>query len=140
MIIVDTDVLSELMRPAPDERVLRWMDQIRRGEFWTTSIVIAELSAGVAALPQGRRRLLLGDALDLMIERFDERVLPFGGGAALEYGRIVALRSQLGRPIGMADAQIAAIAMHADAVLATRDTGDFDGLGMELVDPWTAGG
>ena len=137
MIVVDTNVLSEFMRPAPDTNVLRWMDRTRRTELWTTSIVIAELAAGVAALPQGRRRSLLGEALDLMLEKFGDRVLRFGVGAAFEYGRIVALRAQLGRPIGTADAQIAAVSRRAGARIATRNTSDFDGLGVELVNPWT---
>lgn len=136
MIIVDTNVLSELMRPAPNGSVLGWMDRTRRRELCTTSIVIAELAAGVAALPQGGRRLLLGDALDLMLESFEDRVLPFGIGAAMEYGRVVALRSLRGRPIDIADAQIAAVAISAGAALATRNTSEFEGLGVELVNPW----
>ncbi len=139
MIVLDTNVLSEFMRPVPDKRVLSWTDAGRRSELWTTSIVIAELSAGVAVLPAGRRRSLLSDALDRMLERFDDRVLPFGGRAAIEYGRVVALRTQLGRPIGMADAQIAAIVISAGATLATRNTADFDGLGVDLVNPWSTG-
>lgn len=84
----------------------------------------------------GRRRLLLGDALDLMLESFEDRVLPFGIGAAMECGRVVALRSVRGRPIGIADAQIAAVAISAGAALATRNTSDFEGLGVELMNPW----
>ena len=138
MIVVDTNVLSEFMRPIPDEHVLSWMDATRSSDLWTTSVVIAELASGVATLPRGRRRSLLGDALDVMLERFEGRVLPFGLKSAFEYGRIVALRTQLGRPIAIADAQIAAVVISAGATLATRNIADFHGLGMEIVNPWSA--
>jgi predicted nucleic acid-binding protein len=138
VIVVDTNVLSEFMRPVPDEHVLRWTDATRRSDLWTTSVVIAELASGVAALPQGRRRSLLSEALDLMLERFEGRVLPFGLKAAIEYGRVVALRTQFGRPIAVADAQIAAVVIGTGATLVTRNTADFDGLGIEVVNPWNA--
>lgn len=138
MIVLDTNVLSEFFRPSPDAVVRLWLDAQRRTDLWTTSIVIAELASGVAALPEGRRRLVLQDALDVMLEGFDGRVLSFGVGAAIEYGRIVALRTRIGRPISIADAQIAAVSALAGATLATRNVRDFEGVGVDLVDPWSA--
>lgn len=137
MIILDTDVLSEFLRPVPDAKVRRWLDAQRRTDLWTTAITIAELAAGVAALPKGRRRLLLQDALDLMLEGFEGRVLPFGVGAAIEYGRIVAERARIGRPLSIADAQISAISAVAGATLATRNVRDLEVLGVDLVNPWS---
>ena len=138
MIVLDTNVLSEFMRPVPDPKVRQWLDAQRRVDVWISAIAIAELAAGVAALPQGRRRLLLQDALDLMLEGFERRVLPFGVGAAIEYGRVVVERTRIGRPISVADAQIAAITAVAGATLATRNARDLEGLGVALVDPWSA--
>lgn len=140
MILLDTNVLSELMKPAPDDRVRHWLDRQRRADVGTSAVVVAELAAGVAALPEGRRRILLQDALDLAFESLKGRVLPFGFGAAIEYGRVLATRSRAGRPISVFDAQIAATAIHARATLATRNVRDFDGLGVHLVDPWSADG
>lgn len=138
MILLDTNVLSEFMKPSPDARVRRWLDAQRRTDVGTTAIVVAELAAGVAALPEGRRRILLQDALDLVFESLDGRVLPFEAGAAIEYGRIIVTRIRAGRPISVTDAQIAAIAVHADATLATRNVRDFEGTGVRIIDPWRA--
>jgi len=136
MIVLDTDVLSEFMRSRPNERVREWLDGIPEREVWTTSIVIAEIAAGIALLPLGARRRVLAEEFDRMLRLFADRILVFDASAAVEYGTIVAYRARLGRPISIADAQIAAIATVNGAVLATRNVTDFDGLAVDLVDPW----
>lgn len=136
MIILDTNVISEFMRPAPDERVTRWLDAIAPHDVWTTSIVFAEIAAGIALLPRGVRQRRLADAFDDMREIFAGQVLSFDSAAAAEYGRVIARRSALGRPISVIDAQIAAVSIVAGGVIATRNASDFAMIDAELVDPW----
>lgn len=136
MIILDTNVISEFMRPIPDAGVLAWIDGLPRGEIWTTSITVAEIAAGISMLPRGQRRTRLESGLQQALRGFDERILSFNTTAALQYGRIVGERIRLGRPISIADAQIAAIAVHAQATVATRNIKDFDGTEVVVFDPW----
>ncbi len=138
MIVLDTNVLSEFMRSRPSERVREWLDGIPEREVWTTTVVIAEIAAGIALLPQGARRRVLAEEFDRMLQLFADRILVFDASAAVEYGTIVAYRARLGRPISIADAQIAAIATVNGAALATRNVTDFDGLAVDLVDPWNS--
>lgn len=138
MIVLDTNVVSELFRPHPEPAVLDWFDERPADEFVLTAITAAELVAGVLRLPDGRRRSELGRRVVAVIdEDFAGRVLPFGVEAVVHYGEITAACERLGRPIGMADAQIAAICQSVSAPLATRKTGDFEPTGVELVDPWS---
>ena len=138
MIILDTNVLSELMRSEPNRSVFVWTAAQPRSSLYTTSINVAEILYGIATLPPGRRRSTLADLAGAMFaEDFAQRVLPFDDQAAAHYADIVVSRRQQGRPIEAFDAQIAAIAMVARADLATRDTGGFSGCGLSLIDPWT---
>jgi hypothetical protein len=137
VILLDTNVLSELVRPQPDEKVVSWLDSLDATTVATTAITAAELLYGVARLPDGRRKQQLRDAIQGLIEEdFDGRIEPFDVTASTHYAALVSDRDTLGRPISVADAQIAAIARKLKATLATRNTGDFKDTGIDLIDPW----
>jgi len=139
LLVLDTNVVSELMRAAPDARVRKWVAEVESEVVYTTSITLAEVRFGIARLPTGRRRALLEAAADDVFGTFADRVLPFDAAAATHYGDVVVEREQRGAPITGFDAQIAAICRGHGAALATRNTADFSGLGLELVDPWASG-
>jgi predicted nucleic acid-binding protein len=137
VIVLDTNVISELTRQVPEAGVVSWLDSLPAAEVATTAITAAELYDGVTRLPSGHRQTELAAAVrELLGDDFRGRVLHFDERAASRYADIVCGRRKLGRPIGMADAQIAAICGSVDAALATRNTGDFEGTGIELVNPW----
>jgi toxin FitB len=137
VIILDTNVISELARQAPDPGVLSWLDSLDISGVATTAVTAAELRCGVVRLPEGhRKRELTAVIRGILAEDFHGRVLPFDERASVRYADIVAGRERMGRPIGVADAQIAAICRDAVAILATRNTADFEETGIELIDPW----
>lgn len=139
MIVLDTNVISELTRQVPDAAVLAWLDSLPAAEVATTAVTAAELLYGVARLPDGRRKRELSEAVHgLLNDDFRGRVEPFDVVAADHYALVVATREQQGRPITVADAQIAAICRGCGATLATRNTGDFENAAIELVNPWEA--
>ena len=139
MIVVDTNVISELMRGEPHPAVLAWVAAQPRALLYTTHINQAEILYGIAALPEGRRRTALAAAATAMFaEDFAGRILPFEAGAAARYPEIVLARRQAGNPIEKFDALIAATALAAGASIATRDIGGFAGCGLTLINPWTA--
>ncbi|MGV7034364.1 PIN domain-containing protein [Methylobacterium symbioticum] len=138
MIVLDTNVISELMRASPDPAVLAWVVARPRRQFCTTSINRAEILHGIAILPAGRRREAIAAAADAMFaEDFAGRILPFDADAAAHYAEIVSTRRRAGQPIEGFDALIAATARAAGAAVATRDTGGFQGCGLTLANPWT---
>ena len=138
MIVLDTNVLSEVITPEPSARVLTWILRQPPSSPYTTSITQAELLYGVELLPKGRRRSeLLAAIVKMLAEDFVDRILPFESDAAGDYSRIAASRRSMGRPISEADARIAAIAHSRGAALATRNTRDFEHCGIKVVNPWT---
>jgi predicted nucleic acid-binding protein len=137
MILLDTNVISELMRPEPAQAVLDWFGRHDAADLFISAVTEAELRTGVAILPEGQRRERLQLAIDAMIDQdFQGRVLPFDTIAARPYAEIAAQRRAAGRPIAEADCQIAAIARAADAPVATRNGKDFEGCGIGLINPW----
>jgi toxin FitB len=137
MIILDTNVLSELMRPKPSPRVIAWVRKQPAAELFTTSITEAEIFHGIELFPQGKRREGLLEAAEAMFaEDLAGRVFGFESDAARFFAKIAAHRYALGRPISQADAQIAAIAQMRGAKVATRNMADFTDCGIEVVDPW----
>ena len=139
MVIVDTNVVSELMRRAPDQAVMDWFGRRSPAEIYLSAISAAELRRGVAILPKGKRQADLMRAIEAMLAiDFAGRILPFDSDAAAEFAAIYVGRKDLGRPISFADCQIAAIARSRNAGLVTRNTGDFEGCGVALTNPWTA--
>lgn len=141
-VLLDTNVLSELMRPQPSSVVLDWFVQQAGTEFYTSSITQAEMLLGVALLSGGKRRVAIADAVEQMFEQdFAGRCLPFDDLAAHEYAALVAARYKSGLPVSTEDAQIAAIALRHGLTLATRNTKDFRNIsGLVLLDPWLAKG
>lgn len=138
MIVLDTNVISELTRRDPDATVLTWMDSLLVHDVSTTAVTAAELLHGVARLPSGRRRAALAAAVRALLhEDLAGRIEPFDALAAEAYALLVTDRENRGRPITVADAQIAAICRVHAATLATRNTKDFEATGIELVDPWS---
>jgi predicted nucleic acid-binding protein len=137
MIILDTNVVSEPMRPQPDERILRWLSAQDASTLFLTVVTEAELRTGLAFLPEGRRRAKLVAALEAVLTQdFAGRVQPFEGEAAARaYAAVQAGRQEAGRPIAMADATIAAIARSRGTRVATRNVYDFGGTGVEVVNP-----
>ena len=135
--MLDTNVVSELMRAQPDAAVLRWMDAQSPTSLWLNSVVVSELLYGVAKLPKGKRKEQLILAVAAMVdEDFAGRVLSFDVDAAAEYASLVVMRENTGLSVSMADAQIAAICLSQGATLATRNTKHFEGLGLTLINPW----
>lgn len=140
MIVLDTNVVSELMRPVAAPAVVEWAADIPRRTLFTTAITQAEILSGIGQLPEGRRRRALAEAAEaIFAEAFAGRVLPFDSAATAHFARLAAARRRAGRPIGSFDALIAATALSTGAALATRNVSDFDGLGLALVNPWEAG-
>jgi predicted nucleic acid-binding protein len=141
VIILDTNVISELARINPEPNVVTWLDSRPATEIATTAITAAELLYGVARLPDGKRRAALAETIEALLnEDFRDRVEPFNSLAAGQYATVVVGRAEKGRPISMADAQIAAICRVHSATLATRNTRDFTDTGIDLINPWDAGG
>jgi predicted nucleic acid-binding protein len=137
MIILDTNVVSELLRPVPSPAVEAWLAVQDGTTVFFTAIGEAELRLGVAILPAGRRRTRLAEAIDAMLEEdFRDRILPFDTVTAQAYAANAATRRAAGRPISQFDCQIAAIARIRQAVLATRNTADYEDCGIEVINPW----
>lgn len=138
MIIVDTNVVSELMKPSPAPVVRDWVRARRGIELFTTSITLAEIRYGIERLPAGRRKDLLKATADEVFAAFEGQVLPFDAVAAAHYPVIVTGRDRAGIPIDGFDAQIASICHAYDAALATRNLKDFQDTGIDVIDPWQA--
>lgn len=140
MIILDTNVVSELVRTAPDPNVLAWVNSHPSTQIATTSVTAGELHYGVARLPAGQRRQQLAVAVSALLnDALRGRIAPYDEHAARRYADVVTGRERAGRPIGVPDAQIAAICRELGAVLATRNVKDFEETGVELIDPWQTG-
>jgi len=139
MVIVDTNVVSELMKASRAPQVLAWMPSQPRENLFTTSITVAEVLFGIELLPKGKRRdTLLGKAEATFVEDFAGNILTFDEPAARLFALISATRRSQGRPISTQDAQIAGIARAHGAALATRNKNDFEGCGVVIVNPWQA--
>ena len=138
MLVLDTNVVSELMKERPNPDVLRWVDNQLTDNLFVTSVTEAEIRTGIAILPEGeRQRGLAASAERLFSVLFSERILPFDSDAARAYAMLAADRRVAGRPISQSDCQIAAIARCRGASVATRDVDDFEGSGIEVINPWT---
>lgn len=136
MIVLDTNVVSELMRAEPAPAVLLWLNQSSGAGLYTTAVTVAEIRYGIVRLPDGQRRESLHRAANEIFAAFPRQVLPFDLAAAVAYADVVAGREQLGRPMNGFDAQIAAICRTQAATLATRNIKDFTDTGIEAIDPW----
>lgn len=137
MIVLDTNVVSELARPQPSQLVIDWVDTYDSVELVITALTAAEIRAGVALLPGGRRQREIGLRMEaLLTETFAGHVLAFDIDSSTHYAHVLATRTRAGRPIGGLDAQIAAVCAQHESALATRNTADFDGAGLELINPW----
>ena len=138
IIVLDTNVLSEPLRLQPSRAVEAWAASMDPALLYTTAITVGELCYGIARLPEGRRRDGLKAGIDAALAALGAgHVLPYDQAAAQVLGDIIVERERVGRPIQRADAQIAAICRYAGAALATRNTVDFENLGLDLIDPWS---
>src|SRR3954463_9023556 len=137
MIVLDTNVVSELMRPHPAPRVMAWLQAQPLQDLATTTITLAEIGVGLARMPESRRRFTLETKFQPFVVRgLGPRVFGFDAAAAAVYGEMVATRERGGRPLNGFDGLIAAIAAAKDAVIATRNVGDFADCGVPIVNPW----
>ena len=138
MIVLDTNVISELMKDQPERRVFDWVQQQTAANLYTTSVTQAEILNGLLLLPAGKRRDAIRSAAEKMFGHvFAERILSFDSAAAPAYAQIASQRRRGGRPISQFDAQIAAIVQSRGGELATRNTVDFEGCAIKLQNPWT---
>ncbi len=137
MIVLDTNVLSELARSRPSQEVINWADARDSSDLVITALTAAEVRAGVALLPDGRRKRDIGMRMELLLtETFAGFVLAFDIDSSFHYAEILAARTRGGQPISAFDAQIAAVCRQHTAILATRNTADFTDTGIELINPW----
>ena len=140
MFVLDTNVVSELMRERPNPEVLGWMDNQLTDNLFVNSVTEAEIRTGIAILPEGERQRGLAAAADRLFGVFfAERILPFDSDAAQAYAMLAAERRAAGRPISQSDCQIAAIARSRGAPVVTRNVDDFEGCGLDVIDPWVGG-
>ena len=139
MILLDTNVLSALMRNAPDAVVARWLDRQPSASVWTTSITVFEIRFGLQSMVSGKRRTQLMSTFDLVMnEVIQQRIAPFDSAAAHETADLMAARRKRGRPSELRDTMIAGIALSSRATIATRNMRHFEDLSSPVVDPWTA--
>jgi predicted nucleic acid-binding protein len=137
MIIVDTNIISEMMKPSPSTNVMAWFDRQEVTQLFVTTITIAEISYGINVLPNGNRRDLLENAFDKALRAaFEHRILSFDENSAHLYGKIMSRRKALGQPLSIPDGQIAAIASANSCSVATRNTNDFTECGVDLINPF----
>jgi predicted nucleic acid-binding protein len=137
MIVLDTNVLSALMRRSPDGVVVTWLDEQPRTSVWTTSITVLEIQYGLQILPAGKRRTLLMSAFETVLSnQIGRRIAPFDTGAAQRAGELMAIRHKNGRPVELRDTMIAGIVLARRATLVTRNTPSFDDLSVPIVNPW----
>lgn len=136
MILVDTNVLSELIRPRPEPGVLTWFDAQRDGDLHLSVLTVGEIKRGATRLPFGPRRDQIEGWLHELLTHYEERVIGFDTETALRWGDLCARAAQAGRTLPVVDAMLAATALRHNLTLATRNTADFDGLDVRLVDPW----
>lgn len=138
MIILDTNVISEFSRPSPNLDVINWMVGSTHSDLHITAVTEAELRYGIGILPAGQRREAALVRMERTLRRhFAGRILPFDSDAARSYATIASIRRAAGKPISQADCQIAAITHSAGAAIATRNVSDFEGCGIEVIDPWS---
>jgi len=138
MILLDTNVVSEAMKPQPDETVRAWLDEQAAETLYLSSVTVAELMFGIGALPDGKRKGKLTEALEGVMELFADRILSFDTGAARHYAELAVKARGAGKGFPTPDGYIAAIAASRGFVVATRDTSAFDAAGLEVIDPWKA--
>ena len=138
MIILDTNLVSEPLKPKPDAAVLAWLDRQAPETLYLTTITLAELQAGIETLPAGKRRAALQEATTELVAQFEGRVLSFDQDSARAFGSVFAGTQVAGNPIHFGDCAIAAIAVRRGFVLATRNVRDYKGAGIELIKPWIA--
>lgn len=139
MTVLDTNVVSETIKPSPSENLMRWLAAQDRLTVFTTTITQAEVLYGIQVLPPGKRRSLLSAAVTRIFDiEFLGRILPFDEDAARMFSTIVARREAMGRPISNLDAMIASIARSRRAAVATRNMRDFEHCGVRIINPWTA--
>ena len=139
MIILDTNLVSEPLKPKPDATVLAWLDRQAPETLYLTTITLAALQAGIDVLPVGKRRRALQDAITELRAQFEGRVLVFDQESARAFGRVFAGTQAEGNPIHFGDCAIAAIAVRRGFALATRNVRDYRGAGSELINPWGKG-
>ena len=141
MIILDTNVLSTLMRKLPNAAVVRWLDRQPAESIWITSVTLFEARFGLALLPDGKRRATLVSAFARLLEEdLENRVLDFDTGAAIEAAELAAQRQRAGSPIDIRDTQIAGIALAQPRGLASRPVSNFADLKINVIDPWQTSG
>lgn len=138
MIILDTNVLSALMRQVPDQKVVAWLDHQSRTSIWTTSVTALEIQFGLQILAAGRRRTLLSQAFEELLARIGQRVATFDVAAAGQASDLMAARHRKGHPGDLRDTMIAGIVLAQHATLATRNTAHFEDAAIPIVNPWTA--
>jgi predicted nucleic acid-binding protein len=137
MIVLDTNVLSALMRPSADQKVVGWLDKQPRSSIWTTSVTILEICFGLQILPLGKRRTILNQAFEqVLVDKLERRVAPFDTVAAQQAADLMALRRKKGRPGELRDTMIAGIVLACHATLATRNISHFEDLSVPVVNPW----
>lgn len=136
MMILDTNVISELMKESPNKNVVNWIAEIDVEQIYTTAITIAELHYGIQSLPQGKRKLALQKSLSSISSLFNKRILSFDEKTAPFYANVTVRRKEQGQPISVLDAQIAAICSRHKMPLATRSVTDFVSLELEVFNPW----
>ena len=136
MIILDTNVISELTQPIPANKVQAWLEAQRDEDLHLTTICEAELLYGLAIMPTGKRRRDISAAVNRALHNYRDRILPFTRSAAAAYSELAAQRRSAGLPVKNFDCQIAAIARSVGADIATRNVKDFEGCGIGIIDPW----
>jgi predicted nucleic acid-binding protein len=139
MILLDTNVVSEAMKARPDPSVRAWLDRQVAETLYVSTVTVAELLFGIAALPEGKRKALLGEAVEGLLALFRDRVLPFDTEAARRYAELAVLARAGGRGFPTPDGYIAAIAASRRFTVASRDTAPYEAAGVAVMDPWRAG-
>jgi predicted nucleic acid-binding protein len=138
MIVLDTNVLSALMRQVPDARAVSWLDRQSRTSVWTTSVTILEIRFGLQVMAAGKRRTLLSEAFESLLDKMGHRIAPFDHDAAARAADLMASGQRKGRPVELRDTMIAGIVLVRHGTLATRNVVHFDDLSVPVVNPWLA--